>query len=92
MSVIPRKLDAHVNWRNADVQDAAKWTLVLTPDDHAELGRALNHAKAKSNNLLDLTREDFPLDGLTQRLAEAERELIDGRGFIAYRCARHHPL
>ena len=40
------------------------------------------HAKAKSNNLLDLAREDFPLDRLTQRLAEAERELIDGRGFI----------
>jgi len=82
MSAIPRKLDAHVNWRNADVQDTAKWTLQLTPGDHNELNHALKHAKAKSSNLLDLAREDFPLDSLISRLADAERELIDGRGFV----------
>lgn len=78
----PIKLDTHVNWRARDVQDPAQWTYVLTPDDHRELDAALARAKAKSTDLLDLGREDFPLEGLSRSLAEIERELIDGRGFV----------
>lgn len=82
MSIIPRKLDTHVDWRAKDVADPAAWTVALTADDHAELDRALRHAKARSTNLLDIGRDDFPLEGLVPRLAAIERELIDGRGFV----------
>jgi hypothetical protein len=82
MSHLPRKLDAHVNWRAGDVKDPAVWTCALTPDDHAELDAALRHARAKSDDLLQLGREDFPLPVLAGKLSEIERELIDGRGFV----------
>src|SRR5262245_10207582 len=82
MSVVPKPLETHVNWRAGDVADADRWTLHLTESDHRELDLALQHAKGKSNDLLEIDREAFPLDGLTAKIAGAERELIDGRGFV----------
>ncbi|WP_291209352.1 TauD/TfdA family dioxygenase [Hyphomonas sp.] len=78
----PRALDTHLCWRCKDVQDQHAWTLQLTPADHAELDSALRQAKAKSSDLLDIGREDFPLDGMVAKLAQIERDLIDGRGFV----------
>lgn len=80
--ITPRKLDTHVNWRAKDVADPVVWTVTLTPADHRELDAALRAAKAKSDSLLEIGREDFPLDGLVPKLAAIERELIDGRGFV----------
>ena len=82
MSRTPRKLDAHVNWRARDVEDASSWTHQLTRNEQAELDAALRTAKAKSDDLLEIGREDFPLPSLAGKLAGIERELIDGRGFV----------
>ncbi len=82
MSFTPRLLEDHINWRSSDVAEPARWTVALTESDTSELDRALGVAKARSNNLLDITRDDFPLDGLVSKLADVERELIDGRGFV----------
>jgi hypothetical protein len=57
------------------------WTVELTQADHRELDHALAAAKSVSDNLLDIAREHFPLDGLARKLEGIERELIDGRGF-----------
>lgn len=81
MTFTPKPLETHVNWRKADVADPSRWTLSLTDSDKRELDHALKVAKSVSENLLDITRDDFPLDGLVPKLAEVERELIDGRGF-----------
>jgi hypothetical protein len=81
-SVTPRKLETNAAWMADDVQDPAAWTVALTASDHAELDAALAQAKAKSDDLLQIGREDFPLDGLARKLADVERELIDGRGFV----------
>ncbi|HEY2710387.1 MAG TPA: TauD/TfdA family dioxygenase, partial [Caulobacteraceae bacterium] len=78
----PRLLETHLAWTSKDVQDPAAWTVELTAADHAELGSALRNAKAKSDDLLEIGREDFPLEGLVPKLAAVERELIDGRGFV----------
>jgi hypothetical protein len=78
----PKPLETHINWRSSDVADPARWTLELTPSDHRELDNALKTAKAVSENLLDIGREHFPLDGLVPKLAGVEKELIDGRGFV----------
>ncbi len=42
---------------------------------------ALATAKRKSTDPLDLTRDDFPLDGLATTLAGVVDVLLDGRGF-----------
>ncbi|MGH9763951.1 MAG: TauD/TfdA family dioxygenase, partial [Blastocatellia bacterium] len=78
----PRILEGHINWRARNVADPEVWTLRLTDSDQRELDAALRAAKQVSRDLLELGIEHFPLDGLAGRLAEIERELIDGRGFI----------
>jgi hypothetical protein len=80
MSVKP--LETQIDWRADDVADPATWTVALDPSDHRELDAALAQAKTVSSNLLDIGREDFPLDGLARKLAAIEAELIDGRGFV----------
>ncbi|MBV8978885.1 MAG: TauD/TfdA family dioxygenase [Alphaproteobacteria bacterium] len=77
----PRPLETHIGWTSKDVADPDVWTVTLTPQDHRELDHALARAKLKSDNLLDIGREHFPLDGLAHKLDGIARELIDGRGF-----------
>ena len=46
---------------------------------------ALRHALAKSDDVLEIGRDDFPLPTLDARLARIEEELINGRGFVRLR-------
>jgi hypothetical protein len=78
-------LETHAEWRQAEVADPATWTERLTDAELDELDAALRHARAKSGDLLDIGKEDFPLPTLGARLARIERELIDGRGFVLLR-------
>jgi Taurine catabolism dioxygenase TauD, TfdA family len=82
MSFAPKELETHIDWRSRDVADSAKWTVLLSESDHRELDHALETAKSVSDNLLDVGRESFPLDGLASKLAQVESELIDGCGFV----------
>ena len=81
----PRPLETHVDWTREDVQDESAWTLELSDQDKRELDHALTVAKSHSDNLLDIGLKQFPLDGLAKKIAEVERELIDGRGFVRIR-------
>ncbi|MGN6514663.1 MAG: TauD/TfdA family dioxygenase [Rhizomicrobium sp.] len=81
----PRPLETHVDWLHDDVRDEARWTVELTAQDHRELDHALSVAKARSDNLLEIGLEHFPLDGLASKLADIERELMEGRGFVRIR-------
>ncbi|HEX3764629.1 MAG TPA: TauD/TfdA family dioxygenase [Kofleriaceae bacterium] len=74
-------LEPHAEWRARDVADHARWTYRLSDADVAELEAALAHARARCADVLDITREDFPLPTLAARLADFEDELINGRGF-----------
>ena len=78
-------LEPACDWRAADVADETRWTLQLSPADIAELEAALACAKARASDLLDVTKDDFPLPALAPRLAEIEAQLIDGCGFARIR-------
>ncbi|MEX0838340.1 MAG: TauD/TfdA family dioxygenase [Parvibaculum sp.] len=78
-------LEPACDWRAADVADETRWTLELSPADIAELEAALACAKARAADLLDVTRDDFPLPSLAPRLVEIEAQLIDGCGFARIR-------
>jgi alpha-ketoglutarate-dependent taurine dioxygenase len=75
------ELETHANWAAADVTDPDEWTLHLGDDDHAELDEALARARTVTDDLLDVTADDFPLPTLAPRLATLAEELINGRGF-----------
>jgi alpha-ketoglutarate-dependent taurine dioxygenase len=74
-------LETHAEWRASDIADRSRWTYRLTETDLAELEAALAHAAAQHADVLDITREDFPLPTLGAKLRRFEDELIDGRGF-----------
>ena len=80
-----RILEPACEWTAGDVADEAIWTEVFTDAEQEELDAALRHALQRSDDVLDLGREDFPLPTLHARLADIERELIDGRGFVRLR-------
>jgi hypothetical protein len=79
--VVP--LEAGCEWRTDDLGDAYVFQL---SDAHLdELDRALLHAEARCDDVLDITRESFPLPTLGAELSRLTHELIDGRGVVLIR-------
>jgi hypothetical protein len=76
-------LEPHCEWRRADLGDS--YVFQLTDEHVAELDRALEHAESVCDDVLDITREVFPLPTLGPELAGVARELIDGRGVVLIR-------
>ena len=85
MSHSPRILEPQCEWTAADVADETVWTEHFDDAERAELDDALRHALAKSDDVLELGRDDFPLPTLGSRLLDIEHELINGRGFVRLR-------
>ena len=81
----PEIRETAAEWNSADVADESSWTEVLAPGELAEVDRALRHALAKSSNVMDISKEDFPLPTFQSRLKTIEGELINGRGFVRLR-------
>jgi hypothetical protein len=57
----------------------------LTDAHLDEVERALVHAESTCDDVLDITRESFPLPTLGPALVDVARELIDGRGVVLIR-------
>jgi hypothetical protein len=81
----PRILEPKCEWTAADVADKSVWTEHFDDRELAELDAALRHALTKSDDVLELDRDDFPLPTLHRRLTRIEDELINGRGFVRLR-------
>jgi len=85
MQKTPRVLETHCAWTSSEVADEELWTERFDAAEQAELDAALRHALKKSDDVLVLERDDFPLPTLGERLGGIEGELIDGRGFVRLR-------
>jgi len=85
MTHTPRILEPQCEWTSEQVADESLWTEILSDAELQELDAALRCALAKSEDVLEIGREDFPLQRLQARLLGIERELIDGRGFVRLR-------
>jgi len=83
--MIPHILEPHCAWQANDVADEAAWTELFMPGDSAEIDRAMAVARSRSDDLLQIGRDDFPLPELGPRLQAISRALIDGRGFVRLR-------
>ncbi|HET6773600.1 MAG TPA: TauD/TfdA family dioxygenase [Acidimicrobiales bacterium] len=81
--VTPEPLEPACEWRADEVGDS--YIFPLTDEHVAELDAALVHAEARADDVLDITRDLFPLPTLGPELARITRELIDGRGMVLIR-------
>lgn len=81
----PRVLESHCEWTSADVADEDGWTEQFSDAELQELDASLRHARARSDDVLELDRDDFPLPTLAPRLRRIEHELVNGRGFVRLR-------
>ncbi|HEY2775504.1 MAG TPA: TauD/TfdA family dioxygenase [Candidatus Binatia bacterium] len=70
-------------WRGPDVAGRSDWSFEFSAQDIAELESA---AAASAHVALgEVTRRDFPLPGLSSRMAAWTSELRQGRGFLFLR-------
>jgi hypothetical protein len=76
-------LEPGCEWRHDDVGDS--YVFPLTDDHVAELDAALQTAEAHTDEVLDITRDLFPLPTLGAELGGIARELIAGRGMVLIR-------
>ena len=76
-------LEEACEWRSDELGDSYVFTLT---DAHvAELDAALLTAEAQTDDVLDITREHFPLPTLGPELARLTDDLINGRGVVLIR-------
>lgn len=72
-------------WYGPDLAARGDWIETLSPAELSEIAAAVEGARARHDDLLQLTQAGFPLPGLAPRLAAIAREITDGRGFVLLR-------
>ncbi|HET6950530.1 MAG TPA: TauD/TfdA family dioxygenase [Acidimicrobiales bacterium] len=76
-------LETQCEWRTGEVGDS--YIFHLTDDHLAELDAALAGAETQVDDVLDITRELFPLPTLGPELATIADDLVNGRGMVLIR-------
>jgi hypothetical protein len=76
-------LETACEWRGPSLGDG--YVFQLTDTHVEELDAALRHAESVTDDVLDITRESFPLPTLGPELQRITRELIDGNGVVLIR-------
>jgi hypothetical protein len=79
-------LETGCEWRSDELGDT--YIFQLTDAHLEELDGALRHAEANCDDVLDITRDSFPLPTLGAELSGIARDLIDGRGVVLIRGVR----
>ncbi len=76
-------LEGACEWRSDDL--GARYVFQLTDAHLDELDAALQFAESECDDVLDVTRESFPLPTLGRELQGVAAELINGRGVVLIR-------
>ena len=72
-------------WRGAELPPLEELAYRLKPAEVEEVCRAVDHAAALAKPTKELTREDFPLSLLANRIADWRSQLAGGLGFQVVR-------
>lgn len=82
---LPARIDDACAWLGPEMAARSDWIDALRPAELAELHAATTGWLRSGAELGTLTREAFPLPTLAPRIAQWQRELLDGRGFVLLR-------
>lgn len=83
--VLREPLHVSAAWKGSELADPGVWRETLTASDVTELDAALHAAKRSGKALGKLTRADFPLPMLTEKIDRWRSEVSEGRGFQVIR-------
>lgn len=72
-------------WYGPQMGKSDDWIYQLTDDDIAEIEAAAEPLVAREADIARITRADFPLPGLGQKLSGNLEEILNGRGFVLMR-------
>ena len=78
-------LEPASEWRAKDVADESQWIECFNESECDEIDAALRKALEKSRDVMQVSRDDFPLPTLIKRVRSFEEDLINGRGFVLLR-------
>lgn len=79
--VLREPLPIAAAWKGIEMAQRDDWHEALTPSDVDELDAALATAARSGKETAELSREDFPLPTLSQKIDRWRREIATGRGF-----------
>jgi hypothetical protein len=79
----PVPLEERCEWRADEVGE--RYVFHLSDDHLAELDAALAHAESRVDDVLDISRELFPLPTLGPELARITDDLVNGLGMVLIR-------
>jgi len=85
---MPELIQGPANWRGADLFANLDWVHQFSEAEIEEIETALHSAKVQGRTLETLTRDDFSLPTVTQRLAYARDFIENGRGLYQLRGIR----
>jgi hypothetical protein len=72
-------------WRGEDLARTTDWIRPVSESEVEELDAALRSVRGRGLDWPAMTRDDFPIPRFARSLAEASRELEDGRGLVLLR-------
>jgi hypothetical protein len=72
-------------WEPEILIDNDDWVYRFTDGDLAELANAVDRIESQNIDIVDLTRDDFPLPGFGDLLSSVRQELLEGRGVAVLR-------
>lgn len=76
----PKKIDGACDWIGAEIERDPRWRFTLSDDDIAELEHADAVLRSGDRPWEEMSRDDFPLDGLARKLRRVQEELESGSG------------
>lgn len=83
--VLREPLRVPAAWTGSELAQRNDWREALTGEDVAELERALAAARRTGKPMGELTKEDFPLPTLANKIDRWRMEISRGRGFQVVR-------
>ena len=81
----PGPIEGPSVWFGPDMAASEEWLYALSEAEIGELEAAYGAVRARGLDLMEVTRDAFPLPTLGPRLDHIRRELLEGRGFAVLR-------
>ncbi len=73
------------DWDGREMLESEAFIYRLTDDEIADIDRAVQDVQEDGLDIMDITRENFPLPVFGPRLAELRDEIVHGRGLVLIR-------